>query len=88
MLILDEHELEYLKDLLNANSYFRHKNFWAKEKILGKIKDEEERKTKQANCSHEMGKYHGEKTCCVKCGSFGDNQGFSWTLDSSEAVQE
>jgi hypothetical protein len=65
----------YLLDLL------KNETWWCATKLKDSInlgfKLQEERK----KCKHEQGVYIGKKTCCVKCGSFSENEGESWILN-------
>ena len=76
-MIFTNAEIGYLKTLLNGG---KPAQFWAKDTILGKIDDEEERAFNAQKCEHTYGKYKGLKECCTLCGHFDKDMGTEWEL--------
>lgn len=74
---IDNQTAEYVKDKLKNDTW------WCATKMVDIINKAQEEDKKRAKCHHKWGKYEGKKECCVKCGTWGINQGEEWTLVSS-----
>lgn len=84
MITLDVEEAEYLKSLMSKTRdiFVDSPFFWARDKLLKKLEEQNEEEENRKNCVHLYGEYVGKKRCCIKCGGYGEGMGFEWTLKS------
>lgn len=82
-MIFYKEEKIYLKEILE-----KQPGWWVRDNILKKLEEDEIRQKEISDCKHKYGNYTGHKTCCVHCGYYDQDMGFTWELDTPSQVDK